>query len=73
MLLNMVQHPSLRGFLATKIKRHAIKAAIEAAQIPGLSAVKSFFDCRDKVKSSSFPLHPHVSIPSHICPYGTCV
>jgi hypothetical protein len=40
MLLNMVQHPWLRGSLAIKIKRQTIKAAISTAQIRALARSK---------------------------------
>jgi hypothetical protein len=66
MLMNMVQHPWLRGSLAIKIKRQTIKAAIQLLKYRALACLRVFCDCPKEVKSISFPVRLHVSIPSHI-------
>jgi hypothetical protein len=66
MLLNMVQHPWLRGSLAIKIKRQTNESCRSTAQISALARLRISCDCPKEVKSISFPVRLHVSIPSHI-------
>jgi hypothetical protein len=72
MLLHMVQHPWLRGSLAIKIKRQTIKAAIQLLKHRALARLRISCDYAKEVKSISFLVRLHVSIPSHICPLETC-
>jgi hypothetical protein len=68
MLLNMVQHPWLRGSLAIKIKRQTIKAAIQLLKYRALARLKVSYDCPKEVKSisssvASMLVFPRIFVP----------
>ena len=72
---NVVEYGStslLRGFLAIKIKHQTMKAAIRPLKYRVLARLRISYDCPKEMKSISFPVRLHVSIPSHICPLETC-